>query len=127
MNNYLHQNKEDKIYTGDLGYINDGYLYVTGRKKNVIVNGFGRNISPEWIEEHFKQIPYIKLCLLTGSEEKKLHLYVELIHENYQQKFFEDFSQFKNILPDYAQPDDFSFYNLESILLPSGKINRRAL
>ncbi len=127
MQGYLKQNKEEKIFTGDLGYFENGYLYITGRKKNVIVNGFGRNISPEWIEEHFKQLPYVKLCLLTGSEEHKLHLYVELLDSKYNDKFKQDFITLNKQLPDYAQAEEFSFYNLESILLPSGKINRSIL
>lgn len=37
--------------TGDLGRFDaDGYLYLTGRKKNVFITSFGRNVSPEWIE-----------------------------------------------------------------------------
>ena len=41
----------DWFATGDLGEIDaDGYLHVTGRKKNVLITGFGRNVSPEWPE-----------------------------------------------------------------------------
>ena len=39
------------IATGDIGHIDaDGYLYITGRLKNVLISSFGRNISPEWVE-----------------------------------------------------------------------------
>jgi long-subunit acyl-CoA synthetase (AMP-forming) len=37
--------------TGDLGHRDaDGYLYVTGRARNVLITAFGRNVSPEWVE-----------------------------------------------------------------------------
>ncbi|MCB1665397.1 MAG: AMP-binding protein [Pseudomonadales bacterium] len=40
-----------RVATGDLGrFDDDGYLFYQGRRKNVLVSSFGRNISPEWVE-----------------------------------------------------------------------------
>jgi long-chain acyl-CoA synthetase len=39
------------IATGDLGHLDaDGYLHLTGRKKNIFITSFGRNVAPEWVE-----------------------------------------------------------------------------
>ena len=43
-----------EIATGDIGRLDEaGYLYISGRKKNVLITSYGRNVSPEWVEaEH---------------------------------------------------------------------------
>lgn len=56
------------FYTGDLGKMDsDGFLYVTGRKKSVIVTKGGKNIHPEEIEEELLKSPFIKETLVLAK------------------------------------------------------------
>jgi len=59
------------FYTGDLGYF-DAHrnLFLTGRKKEVIVLSNGKNIYPEEIEAHYAKAPYIKEIAVVGLEGK---------------------------------------------------------
>ena len=53
--------------TGDLGYIDDeGFLYITGRKKNLLVTGGGKNVYPEEIEALLNQKDHILESLVIG-------------------------------------------------------------
>jgi len=55
------------FFTGDSGYIDkDGFIHITGRKKNVIVTGNGKNVFPEEIETLLNRSPYIKESLVYG-------------------------------------------------------------
>ena len=62
--------------SGDIGYLDkDGFLFITGRSKNVIVTQNGKNIYPEEIELMLGKIPEIKECMVYGKEiegEKEL-------------------------------------------------------
>ncbi len=63
--------KEGWFYTGDLGYIdNEKFVYITGRKKNVIVTKNGKNIYPEEIETLLGRSPYILESLVYGKVEE---------------------------------------------------------
>lgn len=56
--------------TGDLGFLDeDGFLHLTGRRKNMYVTAFGRNIAPEWIERELLAMPAIRQCAVFGEAQ----------------------------------------------------------
>ncbi len=58
--------------TGDVGFIdNDGFLHISGRKKNVIIANNGKNVFPEEIEDILNRSPFVMETLVYGEENEK--------------------------------------------------------
>ena len=64
--------KDGWFYTGDIGYADkDGFYYITGRSKNVIVTKNGKNIFPEEVEAYLNKSPYVEETLVWGDYDEK--------------------------------------------------------
>lgn len=69
-------------HTGDLGVIDkDGYLYIRGRCKNMLLGSSGQNIYPEEIEDKLCTLPYVSECIVIQKGDK---LY-GLVHPDYEE------------------------------------------
>ena len=65
------------FHTGDIGKIVDGFLFITGRIKNVIILSNGENVSPESIEDYFYKFSFIDEVIVKGSDDDiiEAHIY----------------------------------------------------
>lgn len=92
--------------TGDLGKIDEnGFLSVTGRKKNVLITSYGRNVSPEWVESTLLTQPAIAQVVVYGDAQP--HLSALIVPLSLQADIQGAVDKANTALPDYAQIHDF--------------------
>jgi long-chain acyl-CoA synthetase len=66
------------LHSGDLGEIVDGYLHITGRKKDLIITSSGKNVSPETIESALRETRWISQAIVAGDRRSYLVALVTL-------------------------------------------------
>ncbi len=60
------------LHSGDLGEIVDGYVHITGRKKDLIITSSGKNVSPEMLESALRETRYISQAIAAGDRRSYL-------------------------------------------------------
>ncbi len=81
--------KEGWLYTGDVGAMEDGYLKIMDRKKDIIITAGGKNITPAFIENKLKFSTYIQDAVVIGDGRKYLTAMI-LIDEDNVTKYAQD-------------------------------------
>ncbi len=134
MQGYLNQEVVDPlIHTGDAGFFDEeGYLFITGRIKQIIVSSFGRNISPEWVESNGSSEPEINQIAIFGEAQPYLSAVI-YAKDNVSDGMLQQAVQKANDrMPDYAQikqwyrsTEPFSLHN--QMLTDNGKLRRNEI
>lgn len=94
----------DKVATGDLGFCENGFLHVSGRRKHLLINSWGRNISPEWIEAELFATGAFQHIVVLGDAKPYLTALYSLASSNIDRRYVDAiFHTVNERLPDYAR------------------------
>ena len=130
---YIDNAQINDIATGDIAHIDeDGYLFITGRSKNLLISSFGRNISPEWVESSFLLSAQIQQIFVYGDTQPYLSAVIVPSKNSTKQSINQAIAQANSTLPDYAQVKEWIieenlFSVANGLLTENGKLRRDKL
>ncbi|UNK51253.1 AMP-binding protein [Lysobacter sp. S4-A87] len=122
------------IATGDLGHIDDdGFVHITGRRKNVFITAYGRNVSPEWVESELLQHPLVAQAIVWGeARSSNIAVLWPRRADATDAEIAKALSQVNAELPDYARIGAFvradaPFTASAGLLTSNGRVRREAI
>lgn len=123
----------DEIATGDIGALDrDGFVVVSGRKKNLFITAYGRNVSPEWVEaELLAQFPIQQVAIF--GEAMPANVAIIVPRAGFDEPAVADaVAACNKTLPDYARIGRFiladePFSDANGLATANGRIRRFAI
>ena len=124
------------FHTGDLGYLDkDGYLFISGRKKNILVLSNGKNVSPEELENALQGIPGIKEACVCLEQVNELDFLTALVYPDEDRvgkigmdalirELQENIQEINRTLPVYKRVKTVQLLSKELCHTASGKLLR---
>lgn len=132
--------KDGWFYTGDLGYFDEeGFLFVTGRKKNVIVLKSGKKVFPEELEELVNKIDVVKESMVFGfpkeddmdvsvkiqyDEDVRKEKYAGLSDEEFEKVVWNEIKEINKEMPKYKYMKHMILTTEDFIKTTTAKIKR---
>ncbi len=138
MNGYYNNEEANKavfhdgyFYTGDMGYLDkDNYLFITGRKKNVIVLSNGKNVFPEELESLINECEAVNECIVFSSPESPDTLSAKIVYKrdldkkDAEEKISKHIEEINSRLVHYKRISDFEITDVEFAKTTTLKIKR---
>lgn len=126
--------REGWLHTGDLGVVDeDGYLYIKGRSKNMILGASGQNIYPEEIESKLNNLPYVQESIVV-EKQGKLHALIvpdydivesqKMSREDLEKEMAQNQKHLNHQLPAYMAISKMIIYEKEFEKTPKKSIKR---
>ena len=133
--------KDGWFYTGDYGYIDkDGFIWITGRKKDIIVLRNGKNVYPQEIEFLINKLPYVKESLVYQRERNSTDtmLCAKIVYDEdilketfgdktekeYKDLIFEEIKEINKTLPVFKHIKSISITTKEFVKTTTQKVKR---
>lgn len=122
------------LHTGDIAHFDDeGYLVITGRKKNVIILSNGRNVSPEWVEATYKEIDGVADVVVFGEAQEAISgvIFIQVANDE-EVDLLTKIEDISGQLPSYSRLNEPKLVNLDgetrkSYFTVTGRPKREAI
>ena len=121
------------LATGDIGHLDeDGYLHISGRKKNIFITSFGRNVAPEWVERELTMSKAIAQAVVFGEARPWNAAVIVPRAQATSAEIDEAIAEVNENLPDYAQVlcwilADAPFTDHNGQLTVNGRLRREVI
>ena len=133
--------KDGWFYTGDIGYMKNGFIYITGRKKFVIIAANGENVFPEEIEQLLNRADILSECMVYEKKDENGKVSIaahilpdkdaaaEILGADYtkdmlSEKIQEEIKKVNAMMPPFKAVTDFDIRETDFIKTTTKKIKR---